>query len=53
MKMKGSHYGRKGMNGAYAKSKGGTYGAGGNPLKGRKMPRGPKDPRPSHAGSRK
>lgn len=29
----------------------GGYSKGSNPLKGKKMPRGPKDPKPSHKGS--
>jgi hypothetical protein len=40
-------YGHKGMSGAYSKTKA-TKGK--NPLKGKKMVRGPKDPKPSHKG---
>ena len=61
----GSHYGHKGTSGAYgmtggkasysAKKGGGKASTGGgprNPLKGRSMPRGPKDLTPSHTGNR-
>ena len=43
----GSKYGHKGMSGAYGKTKAVK---GKNPLKGSKMARGPKDPKPSHKG---
>ncbi len=45
----GSHYGHKGMSGAYGGGKKATKAAR-NPLKGKPMPRGPKDPTPSHKG---
>ena len=60
----GSEYGHKGMAGAYGMkagkasysakggSSGGSTGGGPrNPLKGRSMPRGPKDPAGSHRGN--
>lgn len=43
----GSSYGHKGLSGAYG---GGAKGGSKNPLKGKAMPRGPKDPTPSHKG---
>ena len=60
----GSHYGHKGTSGAYGmtggkasyalKGSAGKESTGGgprNPLKGRSMPRGPKDPVGSHRGN--
>lgn len=40
-------YGRKGINGAYGSTKGGGSK---NPLKGKPMPKGPKDLKPSQKG---
>lgn len=45
----GSMYGHKGMAGAYG-GKGGKKAGGRNPLKGKKMARGPKDVTPSLKG---
>lgn len=45
----GSHYGHKGMAGAYGGEKKAAK-AVRNPLKGKKMARGPKDPTASHKG---
>ena len=49
----GGMYGHKGMAGAYGggkKSGGSSKGGQHNPLRGKKMARGPKDVKPSHKG---